>query len=58
MNKKHAANDSSFPIISGHINISKVSSGPMWPLSSTPITYYKFFWVIKELDPMNNDDVA
>ena len=39
MNMKHAVNDSWFPIISVHINISKLRSGPKWPLFSNPLTY-------------------
>ena len=38
-NMKHAVNESWFPIISVHIKISKLRSGPKWPLFSNPLTY-------------------
>ena len=39
MDMKCAVNDSWFPIISVHINISKLRSGPKWPLFSNSLTY-------------------
>ena len=38
MNIKHALKDTWFPIVSEHINISKLRSGPKWPLVSNPLT--------------------
>ena len=39
MNMKCARNKSWFPIVSVHINISKLISGLKWPLFSSPLTY-------------------
>ena len=38
-NMKHSVNDSWFPIISVHCSISKLRSGPKWPLFSNPLTF-------------------
>ena len=43
LNTKHAVNDSWFPIISVHINISKLRSEPKWPLFSNPLTFRSCF---------------
>ena len=41
VNMKHTVNDIYFPIISVHVNISKLRSGPKCPLFSNPLTIMK-----------------